>query len=387
MRKGRCSNNPSDCSFAANGKLLPFAGTGSLCPECGAPLAMVSASQEDDQYESAPQRATRRREVYEEPPNQALEFAKIAAIIAVLGGGAFFGFKILNEKNANSNETPPMAISNAVTVPVVEDVMPAQVAKLIAPSDVRSAPDVTSASLGQLNAGAIIDVTGTINSNGVEWARISIPNQPNAGGFIEISKLMGISGAPFILGNVTIAPIESLPPAPPPPPVISEISDMPETIFYVSSPTANLRADAGVSAAKVGTGVLGDTLSVTGSRTVDGKTWYRINLPSGGEGWVNATLLSKTKPAPPPPEADKTVIPESKTSEIAEGSYVVITSEKARIVPEIGSETAIDASIQKGMAVQIQAVKEVDGKTWYQVRSKRFNIDGWVSSSSVKPVN
>lgn len=383
MRKGRCSNNPSDCSFSASGKLLPFAGPGSICPECGAPLAMVASTETD---ESAPafsgassQSNTNRRE-YEDQPNQALEFAKIAAMIAVLGAGMFFGFKFLNKNNSEMVENSPAVVSNAVAVPTIEEINPSQIARLSAPTDIKSGPDAGSTTIAQFPSGAVFDVTGRVSSNGIDWARITIPNQANVG-FVEISKLMGVSGTPFILGNMIAEP--TLPPEP----VVSAISEMPETIYYISSTQANLRAQASAVSEKVGAAVLGDTISVTGKRTVDGKTWYRINLPSGGEGWVNGTLVSKTKPAPPPPEEDKTTIPDAKAEPIAEGAYVVITSDKAKIVPEIGGETAIEASVQKGMAVQIQAIQEVDGKTWYQVRSKRFNIDGWVPSTAVKPVN
>lgn len=383
MRKGRCSNNPSACSFAASGKLLPFAGHGSLCPECGAPLAMVASESEDNEPFNTPSAPSRKiiEEDYEPAPNQALEFAKIAALIAVLGAGAFFCFKYLNQNKTDGVETTNSVISNSIAAPTIEEITPSQIARLAADTELKSAPDFTATSIAKFPAGAVFDVTGRTNVNGIDWVRVNIPNQAMVG-YVEISKLMGIGGAPFILGNMAVEPVQV-----PVAPVISEITEIPETIYYVSSSQANLRAQAGANSEKVGAAVLGDTVSVTGSRTIDGKLWYRINLPNGGQGWVNGTLVSRTKPAPPPPEPDKTTIPEVKGAEITEGTYVVITSDKAKIVAEIGSETAIAADVQKGMAVQIQSVQEVDGKTWYQVRSKRFNIDGWVSSSSVKPVN
>ena len=54
IKRGQCSNSPSKCSNAANGTLLAYAGTNSICPECGAPLALVAGEGNSPAQPSTP---------------------------------------------------------------------------------------------------------------------------------------------------------------------------------------------------------------------------------------------------------------------------------------------------------------------------------------------
>lgn len=389
LKKGQCSNSPSKCNFAKDGTLLPYAGPSSICPECGAPLALVAAPDgvvtptqstpkpvfEDDEDD------------YEAAPSQALEFAKIAGLIAILGTAAFFGIKFFANMNNNSgNEEITNSIGNQVTnVPVINEISPSQIAKVNNMLEVKVSPSMTSSSMGTLSIGTVVDINGSVSNEGIEWARIVLPNNSTQYGFVKTSDLIGLAGGDALVLDPSLAGVNAVSAdVTPLPPVIGPITESSETLLYVSSQTANIRAEAGANATKVSEALRGDTVVASASRTVDGKKWYRINLPSGGQGWISATLLSNTKPSDEPKPVIEEKTP-SKPVPIEEGTNVVFTSEgvKVRNIPE-NADGNEQAEGKRGMVVQVQEIENKDGVTWYKVRSKRFNIDGWVEGKSVK---
>lgn len=384
LKKGQCSNSPSKCNFAKDGTLLPYAGPSSICPECNAPLAMVAAPPNLDNSADFVKKAPIEEEYYEEKPSQALEFAKIAALIVIGGSLIFFGMKYFTNQNKEEITTIGNEVSNQVTIGQIEEINPAQIAKVNILADVKVTPSLTASTMGTLAVGTMVDVTGRVIADNVEWLRVIIPNNSTQYGFVKAQDLASLNQNDGIVLNPSLEATNVVAAIVPPEPVIGPISETSEQLFYVSSKIANIRVGAGASEAKLTESLRGDTLTSDASRMVDGKKWYRVTLPNGEKGWISASLLSTTKPIDEPePKIEEKEAP--KPTLIEEGNNVVIVSDniKIRNIPEIadGNEQAI---AKRGMVVQVQEIENKDGATWYKVRSKRFNIDGWVEGKSIK---
>ena len=384
IKRGQCSNSPSKCSNAANGNLLAYAGTNSICPECGAPLALVAADGNSAPQPLTPPPINTQRQApppaqdydddYEdEKPNQALEFAKMAAMFVVVAGIVFFGLRYFTSRGEGQvdigNET-----TNQISVGQmsVTDINPNLIANSVSIIDVKASPAESAQSLGKIGAGVGVEINGKVNVDGIDWYRILVPNQSGQTGYVKVSDVMPLDGGSLLTNQVTTAPI------------VSDVSEMPETIFYISGDKANIRDQAGLSGKKVAEMLRGDTLSASATRTVDGKTWYRVNLPTGEQGWISSSLLSRT-PVSATPDIATDGAP--KSSSISEGSNVVFTFDKVKVrqSPDLAATIDTDET-QKGMVVLVDEVQSSGGSTWYHVHSNRFNIDGWVDAKSVKQV-
>lgn len=385
IKRGQCSNSPSKCSNAANGTLLAYAGTNSICPECGAPLALVAGEGNSAPQPSTPPPINTQRQPpppaqdyeddYEdEKPNQALEFAKMAAMFVVVAGLVFFGLRYFTSRGENNQADIGNETTNQISVGQmsVADINPSLIANTASIIDVKASPSESAQSLGKIGVGVGVEINGKVNVDGIDWYRIMVPNQSGQTGYVKVSDVVPIDGGSLLTNQVTAAP------------VVSEVSEIPETIFYISGDKANIRDQAGLNGKKVAEMLRGDTLSASATRTVDGKTWYRVNLPTGGQGWISSSLLSRT-PVSATPEITTDSAP--KSSAISEGSNVVFTFDKVKVRQSPDAAATIDTDeTQKGMVVLVDEVQTSGGSTWYHVHSNRFNIDGWVDAKSVKQV-
>lgn len=399
-RKGRCSNLPNNCEMAKNATLLPFAGIGSICPECGAPLAAVNTNNEpsetifsdpQDEFRARPQRRYQ-SERSPKSQNTLLNAGLIAAFIVGLGLLAFIATKMM--RNNESTDSVSEIVSGAPFDPTqVAAIEPSIIARASSNLDVKAEPSSNAQSVGSLGIGSVVDVTGRVNIKNTIWVRINVPNQPNRNGYVPEDQLLNLSGAPIGIGGPNdlttnnIAPSQNVPA----PPVLSDIVETPEKTVYIQSNRANIRAEAGPEAARIGEGLRGDTFSINASRTNNGKTWYRITLPNGSQGWISASLVGNSPPAPlpePTEPAEKSDAPTAAApKEIAAGSRVVITGTNVSVhsaaSPE--DETKI-ANAERGNVLQVIEVTQSGGQTWYKVKSNRFGIDGWIPASAAKQV-
>lgn len=241
MKKGRCSNSPDRCSYAKSGTLLPYAGVGSLCPECGSPLALVSVDDEAsnnspsqnsynnrmgqnvppsgqyrasgnyndnktyfDPYEARSnkreQRDSRNAQnvVYEDEyvrSGNGGEILKIGLIVAGIAGAIFFATKFVDSKKKNT-ESKTAAIQQELPAetpaPQVTEITPPQLGKTITASDILTSPDMNSAKITSIGQGVIIDITGQVNANGQNWYRVTTPNGTRTG-FISASYLIPVN--------------------------------------------------------------------------------------------------------------------------------------------------------------------------------------------------
>ncbi|WP_240007313.1 SH3 domain-containing protein [Pseudaquidulcibacter saccharophilus] len=392
LRKGRCSNNVDKCSLAASGKLLPYAGIGSICPECGAPLALVASDDATDTTREAEtvmpgqRRRAAPQPVYEEEPSRGLEIAKIAAIVVIIAGGVFLGLRMMDNHNKGNQET---VASNETVAPSndyqVEDFAEPQMLKTLASTPAYDTPAEGKA-IATIGEGVAVDVTGQTTYNGKNYYRVSIPYKQGMIGYVAAEQLVPVNQDGSLIGQPQIED------ATPPAPVISDVTEQAPAILYVNSDKANIREGVGPTAKKIAEALKGDTLTASATRTLDGKLWYRVTLPSGGEGWVSATLLSSQKPSMEPVKTSGLKTYETGDASkvtINSGSNVVISSESANLRNDSNASSAdnIVSKLDKGTVLKVSDVKVVDGTTWLHVQSKALGVDGWVSKATVKPLN
>lgn len=389
LKKGRCSNSASKCKLAQTGELLPYAGIGSICPECSAPLALVSIEAEVPPQKTAPVTPTPTYDDYDyEPSNKGLEWAKTIAIIVIVGALVFFGLRFALGSRDSGDD---IAISNSVDESSIQALNPTAVARAKAAISVKAEADDAASEIGTLAQGVVVDVTGLLTKDGVSWARVTMPNQSTKSGFVHQADLESLSGGADLaiisgpMANEIVPPDGALIT-----PMFTAITDMPPQTYYITSARANVRAEAGVNAARITELTRGDQLVADGSRMVDNKTWYRVKLPNGTYGWLSSSLVSNSPPvdesAPAPtPDETKTI---GADEIVTEGENVIIVTPQANIrsKPVIGEETIIGRA-DRGMVVRVDEVQSVDGTTWYHVKNNRFGIDGWISSSTARGVN
>jgi SH3-like domain-containing protein len=393
LRKGRCSNNGDKCSLAASGKLLPYAGIGSICPECGAPLALVASDNVEEPIQRTTEtvsqgarRTARPRYEVEEEPSRGLEIAKIAAVVVIIAGGVFFGLRMFN--NNQQNNQPESASNEAVTNTgdyQVEEFAEPQMLKTLANTNAFDTP-AEGKTIATIGEGVAVDVTGQTMYNGKNYYRVSIPYKQGVTGFVPADQLVPVNQDGML--NVEPQIVDTTPPTP----VLSDISEQAPSILYVNSDKANIRDGVGLNAKKIAEALKGDTLTASATRTLDGKLWYRITLPSGGEGWVSASLLSSQKPSMEPVKTSGLKVYETADASkvtIDSGTNVVVSSEQANLRNDSNASSAdnIVSKLDKGTVLKVSEVKIIDGTTWLHVQSKALGVDGWVSKATVKPLN
>jgi GW (Gly-Tryp) dipeptide domain len=387
IKRGQCSNNPTKCSNAANNVLLAYAGPKSICPECGAPLALVAVENSDDNISFQSPNPAKSDDYFEEKStNGMLDFVKTLAIIAVLGGAVFVGLKFFTSKNNAQDTNFSEQLGNQTVLPTngFEQLSAPIIVKSNGMVEVKTSPSMSSESIATLGQGMTMDVEARGIVDGIEWLKVIIPNHSGQIGYVraaEVSPLGdgmysgmqdGMMGMPSNM--VGMPPVAA-------PPVIGPIVTMTDTIFYVQSDKANLRTDAGANAPKSSEAMRGETLNANASRTVGGKTWYRVTTKSGESAWVAASTLGKAPPAP----KDETAAVDAVVG-VSAGANVVFVADKIKVKaadPTLG-EDEIEA--RKDMVVQVDATEIRNGVTWYHIKSKRFNMDGWVDGRNVKAV-
>ena len=411
LRKGRCSNNADKCSLARKGTLLPYAGIGSICPECGAPLALVSSANdeseivsnpyEENNYASTPdyERHTAPRRAKQQPVKEeksgALEAAKLGIVFVLVAAGVFLALRYFDYKNNNNESDSAVNSEQPIETSAyqVEEFSEPQVLKTSTAVSAYNTPAQEKV-IANIAEGVALDVTGQVNYNGINFYRVNVPYRGGMTGYVIADQLVPVSDS-NASGDDSNSPnaIEDVPTTvtKAAEPVISDITERSDSIFYVNSPTANIRDGVGVKAAKVGSGVYGDTLTVNASRTVDGKIWYRVNLPSGGQGWISGSLLSSSKPKPLPKSSTMKVYDTASHDDVTvqTGSNVVINSSQANLRSSAGASGAdnIVSKVDKGTVMKVTDTKDIDGTLWLKVHSNALGIDGWVAKATVKPLN
>ena len=342
MRKGRCSNEPKNCTLALNKTELPYAGMDSICPECGSPLAAMASPKivnqtspseplPSPQYTQNISSTAARDDAhrYDQPPpvhtyqgptsqtaydavdtdrkDGAMKLTQIVIFGAAIALIGFFAWRMFLQPRAI--DVPQLESSTSITqtdTPQVTQISPAQLRRLNVTTQALSAPNASGQVIAMLAAGSVLDVTGQVQVNGISWFRVSLPNDSSKSGFIREDQMANLGDSPLILSptdplSVTISP--SSPSGVIAPEIAGPIQPRDPTTFYIASRQANIRQEANVSSSKVGTFEFIDPITVVGQRTVGNNIWYQVQLPSGGLGWINGRLISNS-PRPSPIDGD-----------------------------------------------------------------------------------
>jgi uncharacterized protein YgiM (DUF1202 family) len=439
VRKGRCSNDPKNCTLASQRAELPYAGIDSVCPECGSPLAALASGQaaappiqpapplpplppppavvqQDYNYapRSEPSRYDRQMDYEPEsraPGDGAMKLTQIVIVGAALALLGFFGWRMfLQPRPVQGPELAASASVTGVGGQQVTQISPAQLRRVSVSAEARTIPDPASAIVAQLQQGAVLDVTGQITVNGVDWLRISLPNDSSRNGFVRADQLANLGD-----GALTISPTDGLPAVLPPgtvpstpaaASVIGPIQAREPATFYIASLRANIRQNADAASAKVGSFEFTDAITVVGQRAVGAGIWYQVQLPSGGLGWVNARLVSaaprdipldQATAIPPPKKVPTTPDapsvqpteglqqPDSKPdlTALGPGTTLRVESTVSNLRKEPGATgNSVVEVLQRDTLMSVEDVRIINGVPWYRVTSPN-RAKGWVSGRTV----
>lgn len=455
MRKGRCSNDPRNCTLAGNKTEIPYAGIDSVCPECNSPLAAIAVPTQATlsppstspppprpivqaappvyapaptpppvySREEAPRYETRQTSQFDqtydsndgpERKDSAMKLTQmviVGAAIALLG---FFAWRMfLQPRPVSAPELAATASVTGVADQQVTPISPAQLRRVSIATQAYGVPDAAGAIIAQLPAGSVLDVSGQIQVSGVNWLRVSLPNDSSKSGFVREDQLVNLGD-----GSLAVTPVDQLPGGvpqgaiPPTAPavleVIGPIQALAPATFYVASRQANIRQEANATSTKVGAFEFTDPITVVGQRTVGARVWYQVQLPSGGTGWINGRLVS-TNPRDIPLDnataqgVDKGLKPQSKSvtntdatgddpsaidskpvlKAVGPGTTMRVDSTVANLRKEPGATgNSVVEVLQRDTLMSVEDVRIVNGVPWYRVTSPG-GAQGWVSGRTV----
>jgi uncharacterized protein YgiM (DUF1202 family) len=445
VRKGRCSNDPKNCTLAASKAELPYAGVDSICPECSAPLAALAGTNQSyeaaqpttppayvppaptpsvarpqytqaDMRENAPSyqgtggRATSYDYEPAPPRGGAMKLTQMAVIGAVLALVGFVGFKLLQPKPAEVPEIGSNANVTDVGGAQVMQISPPQMRRVNIATQARLVPDEAGAIIGNLPVGSLLDVTGQAQVNGINWLRITLPNDSSKSGFVREDQLASLGD-----GGLAISPMDPMTPGgqavpgvpAPATEIIGPVQPLTPTKFYIASRTANLRQEANAASTRVAALPFNEEVSVIAQRSVGDKLWYQVQLPTGGVAWINARLLSgdpretpiDTAPATdqkpekvgpnslPPTDLPSTEIGKRDNQEAlsayGNGTTLRVDATTANLRKEPGATgNSIVEAMGRDTLMTVEDVRIVNGVPWYRVTSPN-GAQGWVSGRTV----
>lgn len=423
VRVGRCSNDPDRCSLARERADLPYAGLDSLCPECGSPLALIA---------SRPQKAPPASPPPPPPvvPAQQPEWGELAAgdgdgdlddvrprsgalnaTLAVVAAAALLAFgwfavRMVTATDADGDSAIRAEQSEDAAAPTgVQALFPAEVRRVQIAADARREPDPNALVEVTLQAGQMVDMTGRVNVGGASWARVTLPGNGARSAWVREDQLgmLGDASGPLIEPDPAnpngVAPIPApLPKEPPPVTSDGPVEPVEPRVMYVTSQLANVREASSAASAKVAQMLYGDTLTVTAQQRVAGRLWFQVELPGGGQGWMNSDLLILTPPrapmdgppaqppsSPPKAEPDAAPPPPGEQGAIGKGSAVTVvpTGANLRAEPSLDNGTIV-GNAPGGTRLKVQGSRTVEGRLWYLVETP-MGYSGWVSSRVVAP--
>lgn len=439
VRKGRCSNDPQNCTLAAHKTELPYAGIDSVCPECGSPLAALAGVQSaptpaqivqtpppsptpavQSDYQNAPRpedtRYDRQPDYNEEsraPTGSAMKVTQIVIVGAALALVGFFGWRMfLQPRPVQGPDLAASANVTGVGSQQVTQISPAQLRSVAMATEARGIPDAAGAVVAQFQPGTMLDITGQIAVNGINWLRVSLPNDSSRSGFVREDQMVSIGG-----GALSVTPLDGLPPTPSTgiigqvpatPAVIGPIQAREPATLYIASLRANIRQEADAASTKVGSYEFIDPIVVVGQRSVGSVIWYQVQLPSGGNGWINARLVSSAprdipldKASAVPSSGTIKLVPKPASPSDAPVSDVGKNDDQAAIMAMgPGATIRVDATIanlrkepgatgnsvvealQRDTLMTVEDVRIVNGVPWYRVTSPN-RAQGWVSGRTV----
>ena len=345
--KGRCSNDPSLCEFAAQGLELPYAGLDSVCPACQSPLAAVlninSPHNEPDVVEEvgleevpvdtiqfpsadAPIEAL---DVIDDPqgtkmdhiaPSAAMiQFTRLVAIAAGVAFLGFVGLRVLapspsSQSDGTQDSQDPSLTDSGLTALTegldLTQISPPAVRQVSQATQVFVSPDPASAAIIPLAKDIVLDVTGRIDVNGIGWARITLPNDRSRSGFVREASLVNLGDGEGDYSSLDPSAGNTVNAAHGPVmPVQIGSTKLGQVMTYqVVGPAASIRLQAGSDSPQIGVVQSGIVVAVIGQQNNATGDWFQVALTDGRTGWISSVSLvpvvlpnSATVPVNPAP--------------------------------------------------------------------------------------
>jgi uncharacterized protein YgiM (DUF1202 family) len=347
------------------------------------------------------------------PTNNAMKLTQIVIVGAALALIGFFGWRMfLQPRPVQGPDLATAANVTGVGSQQVTQISPAQLRSVSIATDAKSIPDAGGAVVAQFQVGTMLDVTGQIAVNGVNWLRVSLPNDSSRNGFVRADQMSNVGGE-----ALSVTPLDGLPAGPADnavapnaatPDVVGPIQVREPTTLYVASLRANVRQEADAASAKVGSYEFTDPITIVAQRSVGSAIWYQVQLPSGGNGWINGRLVSSTprdipidKATAMPATANtkqtgKPGVPsDSPVSEIGKnddqaamrafgpGTTIRVDAATANLRKEPGATgNSVVEALQRDTLMSVEDVRVINGVPWYRVTSPNRS-QGWVSGRTV----
>jgi uncharacterized protein YgiM (DUF1202 family) len=445
LRKGRCSNDPKNCTLAEAKSELPYAGLDSVCPECGSPLAALAGASTSSPAPPAPtptpivqpvqaapvapvampsprfddQSPPRfesgglpYRDDFEETASKdgAMKLTQLAIVGAAIALIGFFAWRMfLQPRPVSAPDLAATASVTGVAGQQVTQISPTQLRRVSVATSALSVPDAAGTVIAQLPAGSLLDVSGQIQVAGTNWLRVSLPNDSSRSGFVREEQMAPLGDSALAIAPMDPAsgalPSNTVSTVPAAPDVVGPIQAREPTTFYVASRQANIRQEANVASAKVGTFEFTDPITVVAQRSVGAGVWYQVQLPSGGIGWINARLVSTAprdipldrataspttklskKPETPSdqPTEDITTLDSKPTlTAVSAGTTMRVDSTVANLRKEPGATgNSVVEVLQRDTLMSVEDVRILNGVPWYRVTSPS-GAQGWISGRTV----
>jgi uncharacterized protein YgiM (DUF1202 family) len=349
VKRGRCSNAPEACSLARDGTLLAWAGIDSICPECGAPLALIGPVQKvsrelestppvvqvaqdqpvQRQWQPAPPPPARpdgdwaesRYDAWDNQPaprrGGGVLMASVLLLLVLIGGFvAWRLFATPADTSGGFEAAGPLDGGGAALSDFVE-LSPPDMLEVTSAVVALDSPTAGASTVGQIAAGTMVDVTGLLGGPSDGWARIVMPDRQTMRAWIPRRVLARLEGMPQsgpldpalqggFGGQSGFGPETNGLTATP--------QVVPRFIAYVAGDGANVRSQPGASASLVARLTRGEAVIVNAAAAASDGVWYRIDTQAGGEAWVKADLLGRERPQSG--DTIGTVVPDSQQLDV-----------------------------------------------------------------------
>lgn len=417
MRVGWCSNEPSACEFASSQLELPHAGSGSVCPRCGSPLAPIAdlseeagpiftqPASESEVPKPEPQPVPRYKRRMEHVADAQSGFTimrltrwVVSAALLVLVG--FIAWRLYGPEQDTNGPAGRSGLSALTDGLDIQQISPPELRRVDVSTEARVSPDPTSAVIMLLAPETILDITGRIQVGGLEWLRITLPTDRSRSGFIREDMLAPLgdgdsdySSLDPLAGNTINGSIMPVAPV--------QVGNMPlaqPMTYQIVGPPASIHQSPAFESPQLGQVPSGVLVMVIAQQSSNGLPWYKVQLTNGNTGWIssnaavlapqnlNAAAGTATSTAP---EASTMPAPKAE-AELPAGPVAVSVGTLMRVDTPTASLRARPGAagdpvleiLPTDTLMSVEDVRIVGSMPWYQVTSPKGN-QGWLSGRSL----
>ncbi len=415
MRVGVCSNEPSACELARSQSELPYAGSGSVCPRCGSPLA-ASVDLPDEAVpistQPAPESVGPRPEPQPQPPPRMeyvpdaqsgftiMRLTRWVAIAALLVLVGFIAWRLYGPKEDTNGPAGRSGLSALTEGLDIQQISPPELRRVDVSTEARVSPDPTSAVIMLLAPETILDITGRIQVGGLEWLRITLPTDRSRSGFIREDML-----APLGEGDIDYSSLDPLAGntingsiMPVAPVQVGSVPLAQPMTYQIVGPPASIHQSPALESPQLGQVPSGVLVMVIAQQMSNGLPWYQVQLTNGNTGWIssNAAVLAPQNlntaantATATAPEASAMAASKAE-AELPAGPVAVSVGTLMRVDtptanlwarPGATGEPVLEV-LPTDTLMSVEDVRIVAGMPWYQVTSPKGN-QGWLSGRTL----